>query len=153
MHFNKPMYDQKYHPMDEVVRPSRAARHRARYEEQCPDDDSEATDFHEDERSDSDIEASHRPFGNKRRKLSTVPPTAAQGTRRSSRHVDRNVLYDTSIHPQDEEINYMEVDSKHEDTSSEDGSGPSQLPDGGLIAVGGRVDYTISTYNNILANR
>jgi len=154
MHFSKPVYDQKYHPMDDVIQPSRAAQHRVRYEERYPDDDSEGTDFCQDEQSDSDVEANHQPSPNKRRKFSTVPPASAQGTRRSSRHVNRNVLYNTSIHPQDEDIDHMEVDSEHEDTSSEDESDPSELPESDPTAVGGRVtEFTISMYKLYLANQ
>ncbi|KAF2682120.1 hypothetical protein K458DRAFT_391154 [Lentithecium fluviatile CBS 122367] len=137
MQNSRPLYDQKYHPMDDVVQPSRAARHRAKYEEQNLDEDSEGTDFQEDDQSDSDVGVDHHRNTNKRRKLSHFPPT--QGTRHSSRRTNRNVLYDMNVHPQDEEIEQMEIDSDQEGTSADEDAGPSQVTDGNTTMVGGRV--------------
>jgi hypothetical protein len=130
MLFSKPVYDQKYHPMDDVLKPSRAAQHRARYEEQYPEEDSEDTDFREGKDDESDSEANTaQAFPNKRRKLSTAPPTSAQPTRRSSRQVNRDTLYDANVHPQDEEIDNMEIDSVQEELSSDEYVGRSQSED------------------------
>jgi hypothetical protein len=146
-----PLYDQKYYPMDDVLKPSRAAQHRAKYEAEYPDEDSEGTDYHEDEQSDSDQDGPHQqPYPNKRRKLSVATP---QGTRRSSRQINRDVLCDTSVHPQDEEIECMEVDTEEDGTSSEDEENHSQTPQSDTITVvaGGRsLDYVIGKYTYYL---
>jgi hypothetical protein len=116
MRHTKPLYDQKYHPMDDVVQPARAARHHARYEEQRPAEDSEETDPYTDALSDTDDDTNRKPHTDKRRKPTDLPPSL--GTRRSSRQVNHDVLYNTSVHPQDEQIDCMEVDSSQEGTDS-----------------------------------
>ena len=145
--FSKPVYDQKYHPMDDVVQPSRAAQHRARYDQQYPSEDSEGTDFNAAEESDSDADADPS-YPSKRRKFSEVPTLPAPGIRRSSRHVNREVLYNTSVHPQDEEIDHMEIDSSDGDTTSEAESGPTQSIEGDTTAVVGHaVHHTIGKHS------
>lgn len=111
-----PLYDQKYHPMDDVLRPSQAAKHKAKYDNSHSDPyDSESTSTEPfgAVSSDSEVE-SNGPATKHRKTLNRVP---SRGKRRSSRQINANVLYDTNVHPQDEDLQQMEVDADLEDTS------------------------------------
>ena len=92
-----------YHPIDEYIHPKRASRLRSKYREPTHDSDNEATTYSSDTHgfveSASDTDELKDA---KRRKLSHPPST--QIVRRSSRQVNRNVIYDSSIHPQDNEL-------------------------------------------------
>ncbi|KAL5433908.1 hypothetical protein PMIN07_010953 [Paraphaeosphaeria minitans] len=89
-------YDQRYHPMDEYIRPSQAAKRRA---EHGIEDNSSVHSVE----SDSDTDAEDQPQ-RKKRKLNKV---ITRGTRRSSRRTNHDVLYNMQIHPQDSQLEQM----------------------------------------------
>lgn len=138
-HTSELLYDQKYHPMDDYLRPTQAARRRAIHEEQVSDDDSEVTGFEGGSHSESDSEIESQPSKNKRRKVSHPN---AQATRRSTRQVNREVLYDTSVHPQDDVLDQMDVDSPGDESGNEEASEVSQGEHDGL--EGSEVSITSS---------
>jgi hypothetical protein len=98
---------QKYHPMDEYIQPKRAAKMRSKYGEEviASDDKPVSSNFSANNNMDSDSDSVKSDArATKRRKLSS-----SQGTRRSSRHVNKDVLYNVKIHPQDIEIRMLEA--------------------------------------------
>ncbi|KAJ4351719.1 uncharacterized protein N0V89_007062 [Didymosphaeria variabile] len=107
---NNLAYNQKYHPMDEYLRPSQAAKRRA--EHGLDDEDNDSANFEEQDNGDSDSEVEDLPQMKKRKKLDKFAlHQGTQGTRRSSRSVNRDVLYDMNIHPQDSQLEHMTTDS------------------------------------------
>lgn len=106
------IYDQKYHPMDDFIRPSQAAKRRSLHGEGPLLDDRSESDASEDSASDagskdgdqeSDDDDSQPPArGHKRkRSLSRTP----KPTRRSSRRrTTPKVSYNMRIHPQDSDL-------------------------------------------------
>ncbi|KAJ4301431.1 hypothetical protein N0V90_003523 [Kalmusia sp. IMI 367209] len=119
-------YDQKYHPIDEFLRPSQAAKRRA--EHGLDDEESEEADHGEcyDSESDSDIDIDNdidsnindQPQTKKRKRRNK--PTARQGIRRSARQVNRDVLYNANVHPQDEQLRQINTDSSIEEINDEE---------------------------------
>jgi hypothetical protein len=122
---------QRYHPMDEYMQPKRAAKVRVSRGENMvtSDDESVTSGFKENNHAKSDSEDDELNIRAKRRKI--LP---SQEIRRSSRLVNRDVLYDIKIHPQDVEIKMLEASearvSKHDhsrnhpdDVSADEGSG------------------------------
>jgi hypothetical protein len=91
-------YDQKYHPMDEYLRPSQASKRRAEH----------GLDNEDSSSDESNVDAGEQPQM-KKRKLGKFP--RRQGTRRSSRRTNRDVLYNMEIHPQDLQLQQMAADS------------------------------------------
>lgn len=104
------VYDQKYHPMDDFIRPSQAAKRRSLHGERpALADDSNASSPEDsgsdvgsmvgDEDSDDD-NGSQPPRKRKRPKSRTPEPT-----RRSSRRkANPKVSYNMQIHPQDSDL-------------------------------------------------
>ncbi|PVI04654.1 hypothetical protein DM02DRAFT_725608 [Periconia macrospinosa] len=103
------LYNQKYHPMDDVIRPSHAAHIRAEYE--C-NSDSEATHHSSGSSSGSDSDANKRPA--KKRKKSP-----RRGTRRTSRRINRDAFYNMSRHPQDSDLKQLEIESDEDSVASQ----------------------------------
>lgn len=110
---SKLVYDSKYHPMDDAIRPTQAAKRRAAHGEEqvCFDSDgsSEAsTAIHTDaEESDDERGASEdeprEATRSKKHKLTQSQPLASRPTRCSSRKVSTlKVSYNMDVHPQDE---------------------------------------------------
>jgi hypothetical protein len=95
---NNLAYDQKYHPMDEHLRPSQASRRRAEHGLGNEDRSS----------GESNTNAGDQPQMKKRK---SDELTLRQCTRRSSRRTNRDVLYNMAIHPQDLQLQQMEADS------------------------------------------
>ncbi|KAF2631114.1 hypothetical protein BU25DRAFT_481583 [Macroventuria anomochaeta] len=106
------IYDQKYHPMDDVIRPSQAAKRRTLHgEKPALVDDLDAFSL-EDSRSDigsivgdedSDDEEPQPPTRGRKRKRSTS--RTPEPTRRSSRRrTNPKVSYNMKIHPQDSDL-------------------------------------------------
>ncbi|KAL1591376.1 hypothetical protein SLS60_011989 [Paraconiothyrium brasiliense] len=109
-------YDQKYHPMDEYLRPSQAAKRRAEY---GFDEDSDSVNFEENDKGDSDSDVEDQPQMKKRKKFDKFALRSGTGTRRSFRSVNRDVLYDMKIHPQDSQLEHMATDSTVGEASDE----------------------------------
>ncbi|KAF1956020.1 hypothetical protein CC80DRAFT_83811 [Byssothecium circinans] len=109
-------YNQRYHPMDDYIRPSQAAKVRAAYGERAPESDSasEHETFRSEDSSDEENET-------KRQKVVSQP------TRRSSRAVNHDVLYDTNVHPQDAIID--EAMSSSDSAHVSDGEDGVVVPD------------------------
>jgi hypothetical protein len=110
---SKLIYDAKYHPMDDAIRPTQAARRRTAHGEKqtCfdSDDSSEAsvvTHTDAEESSDENSEAEEEPVQNqkgKKRKLTQLQLLSVEPTRRSSRKVSEpKISYNMNVHPQDE---------------------------------------------------
>jgi len=92
-----------YHPIDEYIHPKRASRLRSKYREPTHDSDDEATAYSSDTHSFVESASDTDELKDtKRRKLSHPP--SPQIIRRSSRQVNRNAIYNSSIHPQDNEL-------------------------------------------------
>ncbi|KAF2800119.1 hypothetical protein K505DRAFT_370525 [Melanomma pulvis-pyrius CBS 109.77] len=119
-------YNQKYHPMDEFTQPKRAASLRSKYVERSvvSDNESIASDRDEDNYFESESENGELKVEVKRTKLSV--PLSTHTTRRSSRQLNRDVLYDVNIHPQDDEIKMLEFSQEHEEHHSEGTNTESQ---------------------------
>jgi hypothetical protein len=107
------MYDQKYHPMDDYIRPSQAAKRRSLHGEKTalPDNSSASFDSVSDVGSmvgdgDSDDEDSQPPTrGRKRKRKRRTRSRTPEPTRRSSRRrTNPKVSYDMKIHPQDSDL-------------------------------------------------
>jgi hypothetical protein len=98
--------NQRYHPMDEYMQPKRAAKVRVSHGENIvtSDDESVTSGFKENNHAESDSEDDKLIVRTKRRKI--LP---SQEIRRSSRPVNRDVLYNIKIHPQDIEIKMLEA--------------------------------------------
>jgi hypothetical protein len=106
------IYDQKYHPMDDIIRPSQAAKRRSLHGEGPLLDDRSESDTSEDSASnaesidgdqESDDDDSQPPARGRKRKrsLSRTP----EPTRRSSRRrTTPMVSYNMRIHPQDSDL-------------------------------------------------
>lgn len=106
------MYDQKYHPMDDIVRPSQAAKRRSLHGEQprlwSGSDGEVSQELHSDVESVAGDEYSHdkesqQPMqGRKRKRSRSRHP---EPTRRlSRRRTNPKVSYNMKIHPQDSDL-------------------------------------------------
>lgn len=104
-------YNGKYHPLDEILRPSQAAKFRAEHGlNKCEDSDSDG--FKDQGDKDSDYDVDGKP---QKKKNKTSGMTAfCYGPRRSPRKVNRNALYNTNAHPQDLDLAQMDVDGTME---------------------------------------
>ncbi|KAF2658787.1 hypothetical protein K491DRAFT_247078 [Lophiostoma macrostomum CBS 122681] len=93
-------YDQKYHPMDDVMNPTRAAKVKSKYGEELPvSDDILFFSDVDDGGNESDVEMhiDAEPMKKVKNKF-------CQPTRRSGRQMNNSVIYNTSVHPQDNDI-------------------------------------------------
>ncbi|KAH7395187.1 hypothetical protein DE146DRAFT_99546 [Phaeosphaeria sp. MPI-PUGE-AT-0046c] len=116
----KLIYDAKYHPMDDSIRPSQAAKRRSAHGEiiLSSDDETETETFtvHSDseaegEADNEDLIKKFRPSKNKKRSRSRSESLLP--TRRSSRRITKQkILYNMDVHPQDR---YLEVSSSSDD--------------------------------------
>jgi hypothetical protein len=123
----KLVYDVKYHPMDDSIRPSQAAKCRSAHgEEQLSSDDSseasvqgDGSDSDEEEENNKEEEQKSRP-AKKGKKRARSPYQSPEPTRRSSRRIATpRVSYNMSIHPQDRDL---------EESSTTDSSGEAAAP-------------------------
>ncbi|CAI6332540.1 unnamed protein product [Periconia digitata] len=121
---NSILYDQRYHPMDEVLRPAHAAQVRAKHEEWI---DSEAT-LHSDSNSYSNGDE-NRP--------SKRPKTmhSRQGTRRTSRPINRNPLYNANLHPQDSDLRELDEISDIESVEAPDDESVTAMDDNHVVTL------------------
>lgn len=104
------VYDQKYHPLDDIIRPSQAAKRRSLHGEESTrpnySDGSASEDSGFDVGSGDENSGDEEPRpstrGHKRRRLMSQAP---EPTRRSSRRRTKpNVSYNMKIHPQDSDL-------------------------------------------------
>lgn len=106
------VYDQKYHPMDDIIRPSQAAKRRSIHGERpnrpknlgvlsSDQSDSDVGSMAGDEDSDGE---EPQPFkcGDKRKRSGSRTPDFIR--RSSRRRTNPNVLYNTKVHPQDSDL-------------------------------------------------
>ncbi|KAF2855582.1 hypothetical protein T440DRAFT_385243 [Plenodomus tracheiphilus IPT5] len=123
---NKLVYDLKYHPMDDSIRPTQAAKRRSAHGERLlsSDDSSECLSVHCDADTPPLSEASFEgeaflekrgwkqaKQGKKRSRDQMQSPQ--EPTRRSSRRVsDEKKSYDMSVHPQDEDLELLSSDDE-----------------------------------------
>jgi hypothetical protein len=120
-------YDVKYHPLDEAIRPSQAAKRRSAHGEAIQpllsDDSDEANsspadlsgDSDEEEESEEVVEKKPEPVS-KGKKRTRRPSAPLEPTRRSSRRTaDTKVSYDMSVHPQDRDLIVLSSDEEEED--------------------------------------
>jgi hypothetical protein len=148
---SKLVYDEKYHPLDDVIRPSHAAKRRLIHGEEYPSEDelsvssfdgSDATTYSDVEEASSPVKAKPAKKGSKRVKFDIKLP---EPTRRSSRQKSQpRVSYNALVHPQDDllELAFAEDEtakpfsaskrrrrssdrSDGEDEQSDDDSGPT----------------------------
>ncbi|KAF2451498.1 hypothetical protein P171DRAFT_515510 [Karstenula rhodostoma CBS 690.94] len=96
-------YDQKYHPIDEYLRPSQAAKRRAQHG--LYNEDSSSVSF-EEEDSESDPNVEDQQQMKNRKELDKFA-AIRRGTRFSSRRINHDVLYNMQIHPQDSQLEQM----------------------------------------------
>ena len=106
---SKLVYDQKYHPLDDLIRPSHAAKRRSiQGEEHASEDEVDVSSFDESdtdansdaEKISSEDEAKPSKKGRKRVRFEAKSP---EPTRRSSRQGPQpRVSYNARVHPQDD---------------------------------------------------
>jgi hypothetical protein len=100
---SKLVYDQKYHPLNDVIRPSHAAKRRSIHGEECPSEDEKSVSSFggsDVEKASSPVKAKPTKKGPKRVKFDTKLP---EPTRRSSRQKSQpRVSYNALVHPQDD---------------------------------------------------
>jgi hypothetical protein len=106
------VYDQKYHPMDDIVRPSQAAKRRSLHGERpLPSNDSDASSSEQSGSDvgsmvgdgDSDDDELQPPTRQRKRKRSESQ--APEPSRRSSRRkANPRVSYNMKVHPQDSDL-------------------------------------------------
>jgi hypothetical protein len=103
-------YDVKYHPMDDLIRPSQAAKRRSAHGEDLTpyDSSSEAstiidTDANESSNQGSEPEEHTKPTTEGKKRCQTkAQARSVEGTRRSTRKTSEpKISYNTNIHPQD----------------------------------------------------
>ncbi|KAL1798997.1 hypothetical protein ACET3X_003034 [Alternaria dauci] len=125
---SKLVYDVKYHPMDDTIRPSQAAKRRTAHGE-APivdfDDSSDAFTLNDTTaitgessgaQSEGDEETPSQSKQARGRKQAQSRPLPAEGTRRSTRKVsDQKTSYNMDIHPQDK---YLVISSDDDDGQS-----------------------------------
>jgi hypothetical protein len=118
-------YDVKYHPMDDLIRPSQAAKRRSAHGEELilSDNSSEAstiieTDADESSNEESETEEQPKPAARgKKRSWTKSQARSIQGTRRSTRKVsDPKTSYNMDVHPQDK---FLVISSDDEDDDEE----------------------------------
>jgi hypothetical protein len=104
------IYDQKYHPMDDFIRPSQAAKRRSLHGESPLVDDRFESCASEDSTSDaesmnsgqeSDDDDSQLQARGRKRKRSLLPEPARRSSRRRT---TPKVSYNMRIHPQDSDL-------------------------------------------------
>jgi len=105
------VYDQKYHPLDDIIRPSQAAKRRTLHGEQPLLGSGSDGEISEVSVSDvgsmagadgSDDEESQPTRNRKRKRAGSLPP---EPTRRSSRRRSKpKTSYNMNIHPQDSDL-------------------------------------------------
>ncbi|KAF2129527.1 hypothetical protein P153DRAFT_290768, partial [Dothidotthia symphoricarpi CBS 119687] len=137
---SKLSYDQRYHPMDDSLRPSQAAKRRSMHgEDEASSNESsisypECTDTDVENAPDSESEGEGRPApARKGKKRTRAEVGSLQATRRSSRKVsNRNFSYSIKVHPQDRDL---EISSDESGTTEKvaskrrkHGSGGSDSP-------------------------
>lgn len=122
---SKLAYDLKYHPMDDSLRPTQAAKRRTAHGEELlfADDTSDASSFPADTDAesvahveDSEDESERRAKSTlNKKKRSRARSQSPQPTRRSSRRTeDRKMSYRMDIHPQDKLLEVSSDDSDDE---------------------------------------
>ncbi|CAG5161171.1 uncharacterized protein ALTATR162_LOCUS5974 [Alternaria atra] len=122
---SKLVYDVRYHPMDDAIRPARAAKRRSAHGETIvvgSDDPSDASAVIDTEASagdSSDVQNEDKEEIPKQgrkvtgRKQTRSRPLPTEGTRRSTRKVsNQKTSYNINIHPQDK---YLVISSDDED--------------------------------------
>lgn len=112
-------YDTRYHPMDDAVRPSQAAKRRALHEDvQISSDESddissmrtESSDESGEEELKKDVKKNSQ-LVTKGKKRTRAQVEVREPTRRSSRQTAGvKVLYDTNVHPQDDDLIVLSSD-------------------------------------------
>jgi hypothetical protein len=122
----KLMYDVKYHPMDDSIRPTQAAKRRSAHGEVglfSADDSTEAPvhdDSNSDGGSDTKQEEQKSESTQKGKKRARSPSQSLEPTRRSSRRTATpRISYNMSIHPQDRDLEESSTDD-----SDEEGTAP-----------------------------
>lgn len=147
----KLIYDVKYHPMDDSVRPAQAAKRRLAHGEMDSflDDICVSYSVHTDSDGEGDRKESEsegeKPteLTRKGKKRAKNLSQSAQPTRRSSRKIAKpRMSYNTSIHPQDR---FLEVSSADESDCSTPFNASERLTISRSVEVRARsVDYTIT---------
>jgi hypothetical protein len=109
----KLIYDVKYHPMDDSIRPSQAAKRRSLHGEPktFSDESSEASlAHHESNKDESDAGERAEPTKKGAKRIRCCSQEA-QPTRRSSRKsVNSGISYNMSVHPQDRDLEVSSSD-------------------------------------------
>jgi hypothetical protein len=119
----KLVYDTKYHPMDDSIRPSQAAKRRSLHgETQCFSDDTVGPFCMYSETDEEDghyEELEHLQESSKRgKKRARRRSPSPQPTRRSPRKTSNpKVSYNTSIHPQDHDLEASSADEDESETA------------------------------------
>jgi hypothetical protein len=118
-------YDVKYHPMDDLIRPSQAAKRRSAHGEDLvlSDDSSEVSavigtnpDETSDEESEHEEKSKSVTKGKKRSQVKSRAQ-AVEGIRRSTRKIsDPKTSYNMDIHPQDK---YLVISSDDDDDEAQ----------------------------------
>jgi hypothetical protein len=124
----KLMYDVKYHPMDDIIRPTQAAKRRSAHGkvELVSDDDSTEASVPADSDTDSESDTKEekqksKPTKRGRKRARSLSPSP-EPTRRSSRRTTTpRISYNMSVHPQDRDL-----EESSSDNSDEGATAPSR---------------------------
>jgi hypothetical protein len=121
----KLMYDVKYHPMDDSIRPTQAAKRRLAHAKVglvSDDDSTEASvpaDSDLDSESDTKEEKQKSTPTKKGRKRARSLSQSPKPTRRSSRRtVTPRISYNMSVHPQDHDLEESSADVSDEEATA-----------------------------------
>jgi hypothetical protein len=121
----KLMYDVKYHPMDDSIRPTQAAKRRLAHAKvglNSDDDSTEASvpaDSDLDSESDTKEEKQKSTPTKKGRKRARSLSQSPKPTRRSSRRtVTPRISYNMSVHPQDHDLEESSADVSDEEATA-----------------------------------
>lgn len=112
--------------MDEFTQPKRAAKLRSKYVERSVVSDNEPIASHRDEDNHSESGSDNEELKMRVKRTRLSVPLSSQATRRSSRQINRDVLYNVNIHPQDVEIKMLESSQEHQEHHSDDTNTESQ---------------------------
>lgn len=124
----KLLYDQKYHPMDDIIRPSQAAKRRRAHGDimSSPEDESDWSSVYADNNFASPAESKHEEKKTKSKsnqrhskqvnKRSRSQARSMEPARRSKRKtLNRNACYNMNTHPQDADLERLSSDEQDSD--------------------------------------
>ncbi|KAF1994811.1 hypothetical protein P154DRAFT_539298 [Amniculicola lignicola CBS 123094] len=126
-------YDQKYHPMDDVLNPGRAAKRKAQVPSYTlASEELSSSTFGEGSNSGSGSNMEGNGELNiKKQRNTLLPAFETPATRRSARQINTDVNYDSNVHPQDAEL--AELDNGQPKSEEREHEGLENVEDGDAV--------------------